>query len=434
MALRRIDLLAEARPLKPVARPFDKTRIAARLFGIDRPRRAERIAHRAGDIAEAAADLHRIGRYDPSGPRRTVGEPHEGAALRRKTESAQIDPCAAAHRLIHRETALAAGVPHRVARIVRTPGLGPIGDIDRIIARLGHLGRPHGFARRTALRDGPHTAHRAALERILSGAVKGLPVGESRAARRPRLVAGALLVLGARPIAVVVDDPLVFLHVPLARQQHVRPCVFEHRDQVLQHVALRVEVFARPPERRALPAPAVLRLVEVTAVALPQGDMTVLQPRIGPHGRIEPLDQRPRRAIDEAHDAAPCGSAPFRQRDQLLDGPALGEEFDPRLAVLRRQAAPHRVVHRTQILLAERVIRKTDGGMDAHPGARRLDPAHAHPSAGDLAVRDPRQRAGDLPPGGGRHPLVRGGEVRSGDRRECDEEAEKNSIFHGVSR
>lgn len=31
-------------------------------------------------------------------------------------------------------------------------------------------------------------------------------------------------------------------------------------------------------------------------------------------------------------------------------------------------------------------------------------------------------------------PLVRGGEVRSGDRRECDEEAEKNSIFHGVSR
>ena len=180
-------------------------------------------------------------------------------------------------------------------RVVGAFGRRFVAHINRIFAPLGNVGLPHGTARGPA-GHGPHTARRAVAEGIFARMIDLPEVREARAAALPRPLLRIL------PGVVVVGQHFVFLHVAFARQQHACPGVFEHRNQVRQDIALRIEVLAGLPERRTLPFPAVLRLVEIASVALPQRDMAPGEPLRGSYGRGLADDERPLRTVDEGHD------------------------------------------------------------------------------------------------------------------------------------
>ena len=161
-----------------------------------------------------------------------------------------------------------------------------IGDVDGVFARLGDPRNPSGG--RAAFRIGVGHPGGAHPERVLLIEIGGLRVGEAR-------VGGVVPdagfeVAGAR--FIVVHDH--FVHVPVAfpGQQHVGAGVLEHRHEERNDVALGVEVFHRLEDAGALPFPAGERLLIVPAVALPQGDVPVLQAFRGLVGGGEPADQR----------------------------------------------------------------------------------------------------------------------------------------------
>ena len=262
MVFRRIDRLGKPGPLQPVARPLAETRVAARLGHILPVGPPKRIARSTRHIPETPAHLHGIGRNQPPGTPRTVRQRHDRLLTRGKRKMAQINPGSTAHRLIDREFGLAAQVVHRIAGIVDTLRGRLVAHVDGIFAPLGDRGPPFGLARRT-VRHAPDPACRTLPEGVFTSQVDLPTMGKASTARFP----GPLF--GIFPFGIVVGQHLVTLHVAFARQQHARPGIFEHRDQVRQHVTLRIEVLAGLPQRRALPPPAVLRLVEIASVALP---------------------------------------------------------------------------------------------------------------------------------------------------------------------
>ena len=215
--------------------------------------------------------------------------------------------------------------------------------------------------------------------------------------------------LGILPRGIVVGQHLQFLHVALARQHHAGPGVFEHRDQIRQDITLRIEVLAGLPQHRTLPLPAVLILVEIVSVALPQGDMTARKPFRRGRGGREPRDQRPCGAVGERHDL-PFGDLFLQlrgvavgQRDQFADLAPVGVELDAGLAELLRQQGAHRVAQGLHVILAERIIGQPDRGVNLHPAARSLYGLDPHGgrlgflvAARNLAGDDARQRPGDL--------------------------------------
>ncbi len=433
-----MDLLAEPGPLKPIARSLAEARIAARLLGIASVRTPQRVAHRAGHVAHAAADLHGVGRHDAPCMRRKVREHHpRGMAPRGERERPQVDPRASAHRLIDREAALAAQVAHRVARILRTLRQAPVADIDSVFARLGNVGRPLGRAALRSLGHARRAAHRTLAEGVLARAVEAPQVREPGASVAPREAARRLgIAHGPADTGVVVGHQLGAPHVALARQQHVRPRIFEHRHQERQHVPLRVEVLAGLPQTRTLPAPAVPALIEIASVALPQGDVSAAQPGRRRPGRREPRDERAVRtggAVGERTHLAPRGRTAAGDGNQLLDAAAVGVELDARTPELRRQQLPHRIVNGLHALLAERVVRKTDRGMDAHAASRGLHAVDAHPASRDFARRDAGEHAGDLLAAGfGNLRCTVGADVRNA-RQQRTQQTEK-TIFHDDER
>ena len=118
IVFRRVDRLGKTRPLEPVARALAETGIAAGLLDILRVGQPQRVAGRAGDVAETAADLHGIGRNDAVRRARTVRKGHDLLTPRGESEAPQVDPRSAAHRLIDGIFGLAAEVMHRIMRIV----------------------------------------------------------------------------------------------------------------------------------------------------------------------------------------------------------------------------------------------------------------------------------------------------------------------------
>ena len=355
VALGRIDRLVEAGPLQPVARPLAEAGHAARLGAVETTRTGQRIGRRAGDVAVAAADFHGIGRDDASGAPRTVRK-HDGLLLTRiEKEAPEVDPRPAPHRLVDGKAALAAQVADRIEGVVDAPRRRVVAHVEGILPAFGDVDPPHGAALGPG-RDAPHVARRALQEGVLARQVDLLAVCKAHIASRP---SGVAVLLAVALGGVVVGQHLVALPVPLAGQQDARPRIFEHGDQEGQHVALRIEVLARLPEAGPLPAPAPLALVEVAAVALPEGDVTSGEPRRG-GSAVERRDERPRRRVDEGdHTVAPApglhGAA--GQRDELLDEPPVGIEFDARLAEGCGEQRAHRVVDGLHVLLAEGIVR-----------------------------------------------------------------------------
>ena len=291
-------------------------------------------------------------------------------------------------------------------RIVGAFGRRFIAHVDRIFALFGNVGPPDGTVRRI-VRHGPRATCRTFAERIFTRMIDLPQVCEARAASLP---APRLNIL---PCGVVVGQHLEFLHVAFARQHHAGPGVFEHRDQIRQHVALRIEVLAGLPQHRALPFPTVFGLVEIASVALPKGDMTPRKSFRRSRGGRERRDQRPFGTVGERHDLPFCNlllqqrGVAAGQRHQFADLAPVGIDFDAGLAELPRQQRAHRIAQGAHIVLAERIVGQSDRGVDLHPAARGFHGLDPHGgrfgfliAARDLAGNDTRQHPGDFGTGG----------------------------------
>ena len=76
---------------------------------------------------------------------------------------------------------------------------------------------------------------------------------------------------------VVIDNDFIGIGIALARQHHVGPGIFEHRNQERQHVALCVQIFYGLKNAGSLPLPPVELGLVIPSVALPHGYMATLQ-------------------------------------------------------------------------------------------------------------------------------------------------------------
>ena len=419
-----VDRFGKSRPLQPIAGALAETGITARLAEIVGILRAELRSRRAGDVAHAAADLHGVGRHDAVLFRRAVAQRDQRRILsRREAECPQIDPCAAAHGLIDRETALATQMAHRVEGILRTAFDRLVGDVDCVFAARGQVGAPFGTAL-AAVGYGLHAACRPLRKGVLALDVDLAPVCESRSRVEPAAVAGEFDVgrsfVHAR---IVVGDRLLGLHVAFARQQHVGTRPFEHRHQVRQHVTLRVEVFTGLPQPRTLPAPAVLLLIEIAAVALPHRYVAPRESVRRFHGRRQAGHQRTVRTVGEG--LAPATAA-VDLRNQLLDRVLVRHERQAPTGERGGQQAADRVVDRRHAPLAEGIVGHADRGVERQAVACVDDLCDVRLAARHLAVEDAGEHLRNLLPLFGREAFGRS----RNDRQQQRQEEDKESVFH----
>ena len=237
--LGRIYLFVETRPLEPIASPLAKTGIfAGKGFVLD-GFVAQRWRYIARDIAVAAADLDGIGRNRTS--------PFSGDIRQRdkrafpacgKGKIPQVYPHAAAHGLVHGETALAAEVVYRIYGIVGALGtVARVGYVYGVFAILGDGRTPLGAAP-VARGDALHGARGPVSEWVFAVHVYIFLVGESYDVVAPRLCSVGLGVRCVVYPAVVVYDYFAELCVAFARQQYICSGIFEHRHQIRQHETL----------------------------------------------------------------------------------------------------------------------------------------------------------------------------------------------------
>ena len=257
----------------------------------------------AGDLAHAPAEADGVGRdvfVLAVGPAlgRDVVQGDEAAALF-EFEGPQIDPGAAADALVDDEFACAAPVPDGVMGAVGAALDGLVGDVDGVAAALGQVALPLRLAENGAGGgDGPGLAGGAHAEGIVIDAVDGFRIRESLAGGFPVAFLGIHAAAAERPLAgvrkggIIVRDDFQRLGVPLPRGHDHGPCVFQHRDEEGQDEALGKEVLGGLESRGALPFPAVRPLLEITAVALPEGDVTAFK-ALGRRRPSDGHDQRP---------------------------------------------------------------------------------------------------------------------------------------------
>lgn len=94
-------------------------------------------------------------------------------------EVPEVDPCAAAHRLVDAETGRSTFVANRVDRIVRAVRQCFIGDVNGIPAAFRNVGRPTCRADVVRMTYGHGLPERSVAERVLGILVAGLFVGEA---------------------------------------------------------------------------------------------------------------------------------------------------------------------------------------------------------------------------------------------------------------
>ena len=363
----RIDRIRKSRPLQPVARTFGETGIAAGLVCVVDFRIALFGRHDPGDVALPAADFDGVGRDDPTYLMRQIAQRNAArfGTSRIEIEVPEVDPCAAAHRLVDAETGRSSFVANRVDRIVRAVRQCFIGDVNGIPAAFRNVGRPTCRADVVRMTYGHGLPERSVAERVLGVLVAGLFVGEAGLlAGRPGFRPVSLFVTRrARYRRVVVCDRLFGLYVAFARHQDVGPGVFQHRNQVGQHVALRVEVFDDLENTCPLPLPAVQFRFEIVSVTLPQGDVASVESGGRPVGPIRPRDQRLGRFRDEAFPAA-VGFAAQRGGDQFLDPFSVGEQDDLLAFEPGRQQFSDTVVNSPDVVFAERDVGAVLAGIE----------------------------------------------------------------------
>ena len=216
-------------------------------------------------LAHSAAETDGIGRDHPV-VIASVAQRNIAFGSFVEVETAQIDPGAAAHLLVHVPKGFSAHVMDGVAGIDRAARQPDGLAVFSVVAAAGgaHTGRSHP-------------------ERIVGAAVSFLGVGKTFAGVFPRafFFVPALqadpVFAGSREGGIVVADHLPALGVPFPGRQDHGPGVLQHGHQEWNHVTLGIKVFHRAVGGAALPFPAAGGLFPVASVALPEGDVPAAQ-------------------------------------------------------------------------------------------------------------------------------------------------------------
>ena len=305
----RVDAVGYAGPLHVVAGTLEVARIAAghrheveaRLVGVAVGDGSVAVAFavlldmvavaHACNVAHAAAEAHGIGRDDLAAFLRHIAQFDTALLSFGEGEGAEIDPRAAAHGLVDGERSGAAFVTDGVAGVAGALGQGLIAHIDSVVAVLRDVWRPGDGAALIGFLHGCGHAVGSVGEGILKIDVLLSEIGEACAVAFLPGVEAVVLGVGRRgECPVVVNDHLIGIGVSLTRHHHVGARVLEHRHEVGQHEALGELVLNALKEAGALPLPAVKSLFEVFAMALPKGDVAVLQAALQCVGPVEVAD------------------------------------------------------------------------------------------------------------------------------------------------
>ena len=203
----------------------------------------------------------------PARPR-TVRKGHDLLPSGGEGKAPEVDPRPAAHRLIDGKRGLAAEVANRIMRVVGAFGRRFVAHINRIFAPFGNVGLPHGTARAPRR---SRSAHGASCRRGRDFRPYDRPAAGARSPRRRLLPTPPPRAYC--PAASLSASTSYFCTSRSRGSSTQAPAFSSIGTRYGKHVTLRIEVLAGLPQRRTLPFPAVLGLVEIASVALPQGDM-----------------------------------------------------------------------------------------------------------------------------------------------------------------
>ena len=252
-------------PLHPIPCTLGETRIVADSRFSSRSRTA--------DIAHSSAYSDGIGGDNLVFFRRNVGEFHRRAVALAcgKGEGAEIYPGASAYVLVDFKLLASGKRVDCISRIAGAVGERGIAHIDCIVAAFGKISIPRGCRGFRRIGHRGDLAHRTHAERIVAVAKDLLFVAEALdpLCGCPFVLSVFLVVVFLCETAVHVDDYFLSRGVALARGHHIGSRVFKHRDQIGEHVGLRIEILHGSHQACALPHPAVFVLIEIAAVALP---------------------------------------------------------------------------------------------------------------------------------------------------------------------
>ena len=169
----------------------------------------------------------------------------------------EINPCSSAHLLVNGELGACSSVIYGIACVRRAVCESPVRDVNGIPALFGDVGNPFG----AAFSSFPDTFRHSAgpfLKRIFKIDIVRAQVSESGTfSRAPAVRCRVFDVVRVVPASVVIDDNFCCLYVTLARDQHIRTGIFEHRNQIRQHKTLRIQIFYGLEGPCTLPFPAV---------------------------------------------------------------------------------------------------------------------------------------------------------------------------------
>ena len=89
----------------------------------------------------------------------------------------------------------------------------------------------------------------------------------------PRMVACGFRIAILRHYTIIVDNYFERIGVAFARSQDVGACVFEHRNEVGEHILLCIFVFNGLQHTGSLPLPTVATCLKIESMALPHGNV-----------------------------------------------------------------------------------------------------------------------------------------------------------------
>ena len=215
----RVDRRRESGPLQPVAGRLGEAGVSAGLGGIVDGGQGgvaldARGAHPAGHVAVATAYLHGIGRDRASLFTGQVAQLDAGLPAPFEVEVPQIDPGAAAHRLVDVELRFTSLVIYGIEGVVGAVLDGLISHVDGISPPFGNRGVPAGPYLLVRVGGGVGLAEAPVGKGVLEIGVNLLPVGESDAALLPAGFPGRGFAIGGR--IVVVGYEFVQVGVALA--------------------------------------------------------------------------------------------------------------------------------------------------------------------------------------------------------------------------
>ena len=270
---RRVHAVGSAGILQEIAGAFHKAGISAGcVLVVDA---VERHLHYTFHMAHATADFHGVGTHGTAPVGASVVELDHGLHACFQREVAEVDPCSAAHALVHGDFVAAVGGVHGIVRFGGAVGECFVAHIHGIVSCLGNVGAPCGFRVGVVVAGKRTFTGRTFGERILVVAQGGSFCAESASGIAPAAVFG---ICAGGVHAVVVDNNLCQIGVALAGTHHIGSGIFEHRHQEGHHVTLRVKVFDGLENTGALPFPAVEFRFEIPSVALPEGDVGAIEP------------------------------------------------------------------------------------------------------------------------------------------------------------